>query len=223
MAEQQVTAKEATPPAMDDDELTIDDLSDVVEIMWNAKTKWYFIGVRFGLMAPALDAIDADEKDVNNKFTRMVKEWLNKGENCNWKAVHSALEHPTVDIQPVKGKKRKTTPTDHDFSKKVKLTEANETVTCARGPYAPSPISGAAVAIHKDNAYFSAGCDIHVFHLPSKNWTKTIHCQREMFGLATIGDELGVVGGHVIAKTSDSGKTYSEVSNKIACLTHCFK
>ena len=54
-------------------------------------------------MAPALDAIDADEKDVNNKFTRMVKEWLNKGENCNWKAVFSALEHPTVGIQPVKG------------------------------------------------------------------------------------------------------------------------
>ena len=58
-----------------------------------------------------------------------------------------------------------------------------------------------------------------MFHLPSKNWTKTIHCQREMFGLATIGDELGVVGGHVIAETSDSGKTYSEVSNKIACLS----
>ena len=54
-------------------------------------------------MAPALDAIDADEKGVDNKFTRMVKEWLYKGENCNWKAVHSALEHPTVDIQPVKG------------------------------------------------------------------------------------------------------------------------
>ena len=89
---------------------------------------------------------------------------------------------------------------------------------CARGrgPYAPSPISGAAVAIHKDNAYFAAGCDIHVFHLPSRDWTETIHCQREMFGLATIGDELGVVGGHVIAETSGSG---NEVSNKIACLS----
>ena len=54
-------------------------------------------------MAPALDAIDADKKGVANKMTRMVKEWLNEGENCNWKAVFSALKHPTVAIQPVKG------------------------------------------------------------------------------------------------------------------------
>ena len=71
--------------------------------MWNARTKWYFIGVRFGLVAPDLDAIDADEKEVDNKFGKMIKVWLNKGEDCNWKAVHNALKHPTVTTQPAKG------------------------------------------------------------------------------------------------------------------------
>ena len=71
--------------------------------MWNARTKWYFIGVRFGLAAPQLDAIDVEEKEVDEKFRKMVKKWLETGEGCTWNAVYDALKHPTVGIQPAKG------------------------------------------------------------------------------------------------------------------------
>ena len=117
------------------------------------------------------------------------------------------------------GKKREAQSTDHILSKKVKYAETDETpaaVTCA--PYAPSTIFGA-VAIHKDNAYFAAGCNINVFHVPSKNWTKTIPCHRDMFGLAVIGDELVVVGGSTTTETSDSSKASCKISNTIACLS----
>ena len=117
------------------------------------------------------------------------------------------------------GKKRKTPTTDHilDLSKKVKCTGPNETtvsVTC--GPHAPSEIFGA-VAIHQDNAYFAAECGIHVFHVPSRNWTETIHCQRVFFGLATIGSELVAVGG--IVRTETASGVSDEISNKITSLS----
>ena len=81
-----------------DTEITNDDLGDVMEKLWDARTKWYYIGVRFGITAPELDVIEMESKsDVSEMFRKMIREWLKKGENCTWRAVYDALNHRTVE------------------------------------------------------------------------------------------------------------------------------
>lgn len=72
--------------------------------MWHARTKWVFIGDRFGLDASELDAIDREQNlTVEDKFRKMVKKWLETGEGCTWRAVDDALKHPTVGMPSAKG------------------------------------------------------------------------------------------------------------------------
>ena len=66
--------------------------------MWNARPKWYFIGVRFNIPVSELDTIDKNNPNsIDDKFKDMIKKWLEIGQNCTWKAIHDALQHPTVD------------------------------------------------------------------------------------------------------------------------------
>ena len=65
--------------------------------MWNARAKWYFIGVKFNIPVSELDTIEKNNpKSVDDKFKDMIKKWLRFGQNCTWQAIHDALNHPTV-------------------------------------------------------------------------------------------------------------------------------
>ena len=75
-----------------------DDLKDILDFMWPARTKCYFIGVRFNIQASQLDVIERnDPNNIDSQFRNMVKKWLDIGDGCTWKAVYDALRHPTVD------------------------------------------------------------------------------------------------------------------------------
>ena len=88
-----------------DEQLSIPHLKlrDVIHKMWNARTKWYFIGIQFNIADSDLDAIEADSKDVDEKLRKMIESWLKTGENCNWEAVDDALKNPTVAAEPATG------------------------------------------------------------------------------------------------------------------------
>ena len=285
-----------TVPSQGDVELSIADLPTVLDKMWNARTKWYFIGVRFEIMAPDLDAIEAGSKNIGDMFRKMIATWLEKGRARTWRAIYNALEHPTVgqhslanDIihskkvissacaEPqgtvtsgpfsslevsgataIHGDNAQQSPEDDPvYPRKVLRTEPQE-ISLTRGPLSPSAISGAtaihgdnaqqspeddpvyprkvlrtepqeislkrgplspskisgATAIHEDNAYFAAGHEIYVFHVPTKNWTETIQCKHDKYGLAAIRGELIVVGG-TVTKVS----IFSEITSKILCLS----
>ena len=57
--------------------LSISDLVDVVEAAWDARTKWYDIGLGLRVSPIALDVIkDNNSRDCNACFREMLKEWL---------------------------------------------------------------------------------------------------------------------------------------------------
>lgn len=72
----------------------------MLDALWAARVKWYYIGARFKLKASDLDTIDM-ETEVDVKFRKMVSMWLKSGRNCTWKAVVEALSHHTVDMLKV--------------------------------------------------------------------------------------------------------------------------
>lgn len=82
--------------------MDIDDFAEVQEAVWEARSKWYNIGIRLKLKVPDLDCIDAEPGiNVEEKFNRMVKSWLKMTESCTWPALCEALKHPTVAMPNV--------------------------------------------------------------------------------------------------------------------------
>ena len=85
--------------------LTLDDYAEVSAALWDARHKWFPIGVRFAVKITDLEAI-RNENDVEERFHRMVTTWLKAGKNCNWKHICEALGHPTVGMQHMAEKLR---------------------------------------------------------------------------------------------------------------------
>ena len=88
--------------------ITGDDLAEVQGVLWEAKLKWYNIGLRLKMKSHELDAIDQEAgDDTGKKLTQMIKSRLNMAEPCTWKDLYEALKHQTVCMQDVADKLKK--------------------------------------------------------------------------------------------------------------------
>ena len=82
--------------------MDIDDFAEVQEALWEARFKWYNIGIRLKLKVPDLNCIKFEPGiDLEEKFNRMINSWLNMGESCTWPTLCGALTHPTVAMPNV--------------------------------------------------------------------------------------------------------------------------
>ena len=78
--------------------LTIHNLGDVLEAVWEARSKWYNIGLKLGISAGALDSIKASSQNQGECLTAMIKDWLRSGRSeSSWGTVAEALKSPMVE------------------------------------------------------------------------------------------------------------------------------
>ena len=77
-------------------ELKEEDLSDIQDKLWDARIKWYNIGLGLGILASDLDVIENDGGDTEARFCSMLLKWLREGKNCTWEALIKALSSPFV-------------------------------------------------------------------------------------------------------------------------------
>ena len=78
-------------------ELNEDDLYDVQDEIWDARSKWYNIGLGLKIPASDLDVIDKDRGDIEAKFRSMLLKWLRSGKACTWGALIKALSSRSVE------------------------------------------------------------------------------------------------------------------------------
>ena len=77
--------------------LGIDDLGDVLEAVWEARKKWYYLGLKLGTSPNTLDEIKGTNQTDEDSFTEVIKGWLNSGRNDRtWATVAKALRSPMV-------------------------------------------------------------------------------------------------------------------------------
>jgi hypothetical protein len=80
--------------------LTIDDLRTVQRDVWEARTKWYNIGLELDVDFSTLDAIRRDNYDIDSCFTEMLTMWLKRvNPPPTWSAMVEALRSPTVGYE----------------------------------------------------------------------------------------------------------------------------
>ena len=78
--------------------LTTDDLGDVLEAVWEARVKWFNIGLKLGISAGTLNAIKKNNnQDPDDCLTVMLEYWLNNGKpKPSWVELVRALKSPMV-------------------------------------------------------------------------------------------------------------------------------
>ena len=82
------------------------DLKTVRAALWDARCKWYDIGVELDLDTATLDSINTTHcKQVEDCFREVLSKWLEVATPCpSWKALVKALRSPAVDFPQVASK-----------------------------------------------------------------------------------------------------------------------
>ena len=82
--------------------LTSKDLKDIQNVLWDAQTKWFNIGIQLGLDSVKLEAIKCNCADVEDRFTRMLSEWLVQVDpEPTWDRLVSALKARPVNCKQI--------------------------------------------------------------------------------------------------------------------------
>ena len=79
------------------------DLRTVQCALWDAKCKWYNLGLELGLDKSTLDAIKVNCQEVEDCFREVLSKWLNLV-TPSWNALVKALRAPTVDFPHIASK-----------------------------------------------------------------------------------------------------------------------
>ena len=74
-------------------ELSVDDLGDVKEELYTARTKWYDVGLKLKVPIDTLDSIRSQYDDHGDQLCEMLKPWLKGAAKSNpqWKVLVEVL------------------------------------------------------------------------------------------------------------------------------------
>ena len=79
-------------------ELKLDDLSTVLEELYEARTKWYFIGLKLKVPVDTLDSIKTQSDNPNECLLQALKHWLKMVDpKPTWQALVDALRSRLVE------------------------------------------------------------------------------------------------------------------------------
>ena len=79
--------------------MIIEDLNNICSIFWDARSKWYHIGLGLNLKEGDLKAIDKTHNgNVEDCFTKMLSIWLRATSTCKLADLTASLKHPPVRL-----------------------------------------------------------------------------------------------------------------------------
>ena len=78
--------------------LTSCDLKDIINSVWEARARWFHIGIQLSMNVAVLEAIKSNHHDqLDACLTAMLTEWLKQTDpKPNWEALVTALKNPSV-------------------------------------------------------------------------------------------------------------------------------
>ena len=79
--------------------LGVSDLGMILEAVWKARVKWYYIGLALHIAPDTLDVIEKDNRITDTCFLEMLKVWLKSKPPPTWTELVKALRSPTVGYQ----------------------------------------------------------------------------------------------------------------------------
>ena len=88
------------------DSLSDEDLGDIYECVYDARTKWYDFGLALRIRSDILDGIKRQYSQDEECLREVLKEWLRHApaKKRSWSAISSALRKKTVGMNKVAAK-----------------------------------------------------------------------------------------------------------------------
>ena len=69
----------------------------MLEALWSAREKWFYIGLKLGIKPDKLEDIKKENQTLDNRFTSMVIEWLGKKDATRtWTVITEVLKSRMV-------------------------------------------------------------------------------------------------------------------------------
>ena len=87
------------------DDLIPDNLGKVQNSLWNARTKWFNLGLRLGIEEETLTMLKRNYPNGDDCFREMLSKWL-RTVNPTWEKLLVALKHPSVGCDHIAKKVR---------------------------------------------------------------------------------------------------------------------
>ena len=80
-------------------ELNMDNLIELLECLWSARSCWHNIGIALKIDVPTLEVIKQDHDRTDDCFREVIQKWLrdNKSKSC-WKLLAEALSSRLVGV-----------------------------------------------------------------------------------------------------------------------------
>ena len=85
-------------------QLHIENLREIYEALFDARDKWYDIGMFLKLQIETLNGIENNEVQLDRQFRKMLLLWLQSGKNRTWYALADALRSKFVGRSDIAGK-----------------------------------------------------------------------------------------------------------------------
>ena len=79
-------------------QLSPNDLRRVQDTIWEARAKWYNLGLGLDITPDTLDTIKLDNASTNDCFRAMLTKWLREYQRPTWSALAEALRSPSVEL-----------------------------------------------------------------------------------------------------------------------------
>ena len=98
------------------DDLIPENLGKVQDSLWNARTKWFNLGLKLGIDEETLKMLKQNYPNEDDCFREMLSQWL-KTVNPTWEELLAALTQPSVGCGHVAAKVRQ------EYMKKPKYKE----------------------------------------------------------------------------------------------------
>ena len=76
--------------------LTKEDLHSIVAALYQARAKWKYIGLGLKINSDDLQAIEGENRKLEDCLQCMLIKWLEKGGNNTWEAIVQVLRMPMV-------------------------------------------------------------------------------------------------------------------------------
>ena len=81
--------------------LTPDHVRDMLDVAWEYRAKWRFIGIALGFDTGTLDAIEHDKRKAEDCLSELISQWLRRSDpRPTRKAMAEALASPSVAVSP---------------------------------------------------------------------------------------------------------------------------
>ena len=80
--------------------LNDNDLRTIQKYMWDARSKWFNIGIQLSVTIGDLEAIKKENRDCGECLTQVLLTWLRKGSPTpTWQSLITTMKAPAVGVR----------------------------------------------------------------------------------------------------------------------------